>query len=247
MPRKDLVAAVVILATPLVAQPVAAQTAEHDAIKAVIRSETQSFYRRDSDTWQSTWLHEADVTRTIVSASGHSSAIGWEQFGPRVVESLKRYPEPSPVTFTTDNFIVHVGGNVAWVEYDQTITSPRDPELKRISRERRALKKTNDGWKIVAQITIDPETFGRSPKAVEARLNADGYVLLSAGKVGEAIELFSLNARLNPDSWNAHDSLGAAYAAGGKKELAIEHYQKSLELNPRNERGKAALAKLKRE
>jgi tetratricopeptide (TPR) repeat protein len=44
-----------------------------------------------------------------------------------------------------------------------------------------------------------------------------------------------------------YDSLGEAYAAAGKKELAIENYEKSLELDPKNENAKDRLKKLKSE
>jgi cytochrome c-type biogenesis protein CcmH/NrfG len=247
MSRKILAIAFIIAAPALFARPSAAQTADHDAIKAVIRTETASFYRRDADAWQSTWLHDARATRTIVTANGYASAVGWEKFGPRVVEAIKKYPRPIPVTNAAENFIIIVGGDLAWVEYDQIQiqTAPGQANSKRLSREHRTLVKSGGHWKIIAQITVDPETFGPDPRAMEGRLNVDGHRLLRAGKVEEAIEIFKVNVRLNPDSWNAHDSLGEAYTAAGKKELAVASYERSLKLNPNNESGKAALAKLR--
>lgn len=35
------------------------------------------------------------------------------------------------------------------------------------------------------------------------------------------------------------------YAAAGQTNLAIQNYEKSVQLNPKNDTGKAALAKLK--
>ncbi|MFB3910400.1 MAG: tetratricopeptide repeat protein [Candidatus Eisenbacteria bacterium] len=49
-----------------------------------------------------------------------------------------------------------------------------------------------------------------------------------------AVYVFEKTVALYPDSWNAHDSLGEALLQAGRKEQAIEHYRKSLELNPRN-------------
>jgi tetratricopeptide (TPR) repeat protein len=72
-----------------------------------------------------------------------------------------------------------------------------------------------------------------------------GYLLLQSGKTAEAIEMFKLGIRLYPQSWYAYDSLGEAYAAAGQKDLAIQNYEKSISLNPKNDTGKAALAKLK--
>ena len=43
---------------------------------------------------------------------------------------------------------------------------------------------------------------------------------------------------------NVYDSLGEAYMKTGQKELAIKNYEKSLELNPKNDNGKEMLKKL---
>lgn len=48
-----------------------------------------------------------------------------------------------------------------------------------------------------------------------------------------------------PKFWNAYDSIGEAYMKAGQKDLAIENYQKSVELNPQNQGGIDALKKLR--
>jgi CubicO group peptidase (beta-lactamase class C family) len=78
-------------------------------------------------------------------------------------------------------------------------------------------------------------------------LNAVGYDFLRDGKTDEAIRLFRRNVQEYPESANVWDSLGEAYAAAEKKDLAIENYQKSLELNPKNENAKERLKKLRGE
>jgi pimeloyl-ACP methyl ester carboxylesterase len=64
------------------------------------------------------------------------------------------------------------------------------------------------------------------------------------GREEEAVAVFELNASLYPGSWNAHDSLGEAYAALGRKDEAIRSYERSLELNPDNGNARAALERL---
>ncbi len=49
-----------------------------------------------------------------------------------------------------------------------------------------------------------------------------------------AIAVFKLNVEQYPDGFNTYDSLGQAYMVNGDLELAIENYEKSLELNPEN-------------
>ncbi len=78
----------------------------------------------------------------------------------------------------------------------------------------------------------------------EADINALGYSYLNEGKMQEAIALFLFNAQEFPGSWNVYDSLGEAYMKNGDTQLAIDNYEHSISLNPKNENGKQALEKL---
>jgi tetratricopeptide (TPR) repeat protein len=78
----------------------------------------------------------------------------------------------------------------------------------------------------------------------EDQLNLLGYDCLFAGELDLALALFQKNAEVHPNSWNAHDSLGEAYAARGEREKAIEAYSRSLELNPDNANAAARLEEL---
>ena len=94
-------------------------------------------------------------------------------------------------------------------------------------------------WKMAAwsSVITDPTP--------EQSINRAGYDLMESGKLQEAIELFKVNVRFYPESWNVYDSLGEAYAAAGDTALAIQNYEKSVQLNPKNEAGKTALTKLR--
>jgi hypothetical protein len=80
----------------------------------------------------------------------------------------------------------------------------------------------------------------------ESELNAFGYMLLFGDHVGDAIEVLLLNVDAHPQAWNTYDSLGEAYLALGNVALAKENYEKSVELNPKNEFGIAQLNRLNR-
>jgi CubicO group peptidase (beta-lactamase class C family) len=82
-------------------------------------------------------------------------------------------------------------------------------------------------------------------KADESSLNTMGYHLLAQKRIDEAIKVFELNVREYPNASNPYDSLGEAYMAAGKKDLAIKNYEKSVELNPANKNGVEMLKKLK--
>ena len=78
----------------------------------------------------------------------------------------------------------------------------------------------------------------------EAIINSLGYFLLARDRGDDAVEMLKLNVEAFPESANAYDSLGEAYAARGDTELAIESYRKSLELNPNNDNAEKKLREL---
>ena len=75
-------------------------------------------------------------------------------------------------------------------------------------------------------------------------MNQLGYSLLYGGHQQDAITVFQRNVQDYPQSSNAYDSLGEAYMQTGEKDLAIKNYEKSLELNPKNDNAKGRLKKL---
>jgi tetratricopeptide (TPR) repeat protein len=79
----------------------------------------------------------------------------------------------------------------------------------------------------------------------ENHLTAIGYALLGSNKVNEAIEIFSFMVEEFPQSANAYDSFGEAHMKAGNKELAIENYEKSLELDPNNRNATEMLKQLR--
>ena len=75
-------------------------------------------------------------------------------------------------------------------------------------------------------------------------MNKFGYQFLQKGKIKDAIKLFKLHTIAYSESANAYDNLGEAYLKDGQKELAIENYEKSVELNPNNTNTKKVLSDL---
>ena len=72
-------------------------------------------------------------------------------------------------------------------------------------------------------------------KVEEETLNRLGYTLLFSGQTQDAIAVFQRNVVEYPKSANVYDSLGEAYMKAGRKDLAIQNYELSLQLNPRNQ------------
>jgi len=81
----------------------------------------------------------------------------------------------------------------------------------------------------------------------ENAINQDAYNLMGRKQLADAILVFQKNVELHPTSSNVYDSLGEAYMNNGQKDLAIQNYQKSLDLNPDNTNAVAMLKKLRGE
>ena len=59
-----------------------------------------------------------------------------------------------------------------------------------------------------------------------------------------ALCIFRLNLDLYPETSNVYDSYGEALMVDGQINLAIQNYQKSLELNPENKNAERVIKKL---
>jgi tetratricopeptide (TPR) repeat protein len=79
----------------------------------------------------------------------------------------------------------------------------------------------------------------------EGAVNNVGYHLLWQKHNADAIRIFRLNTELHPESANSFDSLGEGYMESGDKPQAIENYEKSLALDPKNSNAASQLKKLR--
>jgi len=79
----------------------------------------------------------------------------------------------------------------------------------------------------------------------ERSLNELGASLMAKGKNEDAVRIFQLNVQQNPNSSPAYSSLADAYAAAGQKDLAIQNYEKAVQLEPRNRDAEEKLKKLR--
>ncbi len=82
---------------------------------------------------------------------------------------------------------------------------------------------TSDADKLMTEATA---------MATEVELNAYGYQLIGQNEKTKAIEILNLNTVRYPNSANAWDSLGEAYALNSDSKNAIQSFKKSLSLNP---------------
>jgi tetratricopeptide (TPR) repeat protein len=199
-----------------------------------------------------TWQHDAQASNTFIGKGGYNTIKSWDSVRATVETDIKQNPKPdNTTTMALDNFSIRSDGNLATADYDAIFTPVSDqssifPYVGSVKlRCHDVLVKENGQWKTSSRIVTSPESYTANGHAAEMDLNTAGYDLLFAKKVKEAIEVFKLNVKLHPDSWNVYDSLGEALAADGDKKNAIANYEKSIQLNPNSQAGKETLAKLK--
>jgi tetratricopeptide (TPR) repeat protein len=226
-------------------RPLLAQDADTTEVKRVIRAETESYYRRDADAWKNTWVQDSTAIRTFITSGSYSVALGWDKFGLGTVESIRKDPTPQPVQVDRTNYVLRIDGALAWAEYDERTTFPTVGVPPLLARQQRTLVKRDGQWRILSAGSFVESSFGTFPGAIENRLDAVGHDLIGAKKNRDAIRVLALTAQLFPGSATAHRGLGDAYAAAGDTALAIQSYEKSLAIDPKNEAGKVALAKLR--
>ena len=81
----------------------------------------------------------------------------------------------------------------------------------------------------------------------QGELNRLGYELIGQEKFADAIAIFKLNVEEYPQAGDPYDSLGEAYMKNGERELAIKNYERSLELDPKNQNAVEMLKKLRQQ
>jgi dienelactone hydrolase len=64
-------------------------------------------------------------------------------------------------------------------------------------------------------------------------------------KTKEAIDILNFNAEVYPDVWETYETMANIYLNEGKKDLAIENFEKVLEYDPANQNATEMLKKLK--
>lgn len=229
-----------------------AQNADEEVLRKVTQAEIDAIVSRNPDAFKATWQQDANAVFANISPYGSVVHRSWDSVYTPLQKQWTANPKPDLQQIQVENYKVRSDGSMAWVDYDAIVTPVTTqtdifPYSDKVHLHNYDLYvKEGDQWKLASQLITQPQNdTSNSNHLAEVELNSTGYRLLSAKKINEAIEVFKLNVKLNPGSWNVYDSLGEAYAAAGNKKAAIENYEKSMKLNPKSETAPPALAKLK--
>jgi tetratricopeptide (TPR) repeat protein len=215
-----------------------------EIIKSVVISETTNWANRDFKGWADAWAHQDYILAMYPTDLPQMEFVGWDSLSSFWKSFYENHTEPLNMDIVRSNWNVRLYENAAWVSYMQKLISRENGEKLAQSREVKFLEKINGVWKIVYSTAVYQPS--EEEETMQYNLNDIGYKLLNQGKFQEALAVFQLNVKFYPESWNVYDSIGEAYVKTGDKELAIENYQKSLQINPDNNNAVEMLKQLKK-
>lgn len=137
--------------------------ADNDAIKRVLRSETEGFFKRDKAEWSNAWAHTPYIHFAANLYGGDFMLIkGWDKLEKQFASQFKSQKVSDKVTVQNANYTIHQNGNMAFVAYDQTLV---DSHGKTNSKESRTLEKLNGQWKIINVTALtNLKNFGLAQK-----------------------------------------------------------------------------------
>src|SRR5215217_5519630 len=160
--------------------------------------------------------------------------------------TIMRFPKEKNLIVLLDNtgseYVNRLGESIGRILYNQPYETPKMSIIP-------VLDKTIAEKGIEAGIAQYRDLKAKQTATydfAEPELNRLGYQLLRTGKAREAIEIFKLNVEAYPQRSNTYDSLGEAYMTINERELAIQNYKKSLELNPNNTNATEMLKRLEK-
>lgn len=160
---------------------------------------------------------------------------------------IVRFPKEKNLIVMLDNtsggdYLDRLSDSIAKILYNQPYEQPR-MSIVPVLNKTIAEKGIEAG---IAQYRDLKAKQSATYDFTEPELNRLGYQLLRNGKAKEAIEIFKLNVEAYPQGFNTYDSLAEAYMTINERELAIQNYKKSLELNPKNTNATEILKRLEK-
>ena len=135
-----------------------------------------------------------------------------------------------------DEIINHVAGLVDrnlvdnyFLSQESVFSGFINDDYQNAEEKYKAIKKKNPNWNF------------------EKKINSVGYIYMANNRLDDALKVFDLNVKENPNSANAYDSRGEAYFVKKDYSASKADYQKSLQLEPTNQNAKEMLSKIEKE
>lgn len=152
---------------------------EEQEILAFLRSEQESYYRGDFETFTAHWHHGPEVRR-IVSGPQVGTRVhrGWQELAPRFKEGMRQYPQnfDARKLLRWENIQVQIAGDMAWISYDQVaVRHAPGMHVPPLSHEVKIVQRIDGMWKLVCLMGVAPAIGREDTPRIELR--SDGRVV----------------------------------------------------------------------
>lgn len=122
------------------------------AIQKVCAAETQAWLDNDYQAWASTHAHSENALLLWTNPDGSAGTmLGWADISKTIQEAAANSSKRT-AKLTLENFRFTIRGDMAFVQYDQTLTEADGKTTK--SREHRVLVAEGGQWKIEAVLAF---------------------------------------------------------------------------------------------
>jgi tetratricopeptide (TPR) repeat protein len=222
-----------------------AQKSEEKEIITFLKNHEKAFQKQDAKQLKADWLHDNTVDYVTIMNFFYDKLSGWQKVD-SLITDLSSRKRIEKIIGGEKYRVIRQDHNLAVAEYDQ-IRYDSNLNLTISVHRSFVLVKKQNAWKIASLINTIPATYEYNGINAENSVNGAGYEFMGIKDYPKAIEILKLNVKYFPESWNTYDSLGEAYMKNGDTQLAIENYEKSVELNPKSVAGIEALKKLKQQ
>lgn len=139
---------------------------EKEAIKAVIKAETQAYYDKDFDSYVATHKHDKSHIDIRASRTQYSYDVGWEKTHSDMKEIFKNNPEPIKNNEVKKNFQIQVYQDCAWAVFDEDMYND-EGEIVQTGVGSNFLEKINGEWKIVYLSRVGTSSYSAGFKEMQ--------------------------------------------------------------------------------
>ena len=130
-------------------------------------------------------------------------------------------------------------------EQNEKYYSEKESQVMEVGYELLKLRKVDDAIAIFKFCKQEFSNYKNSYNWInQEQFDSEAFMINKEGKSHLAIKMLLFNAELFPNSWNVFNSLGELYFQSNQKEKARLNFEKSLKLNPKDDRAKLLLSKL---
>ena len=125
------------------------QSTSQTEIETVLKTDIQSYLRRDKAAWETCWVRDDRFT-SIMECGTMQVALSYDQFRQNVFAAMDDEPDPVSADVQIDNLAIEIDGDLAWATYEEIVTNTSNRLVAPShSHNFRLLTREDGQWRIV--------------------------------------------------------------------------------------------------